>query len=109
MRKEEQIRQNEFCEWAYEEAMKEYSRTLHYDDCKRLRTCTAWVYETENWYILRSYGTFVAVIEKLTDTLYDVLRVTYGYTSTSAQHIVKFSHDYGSGKWGVAHRLTARQ
>ena len=75
---------------------------------KRLRTCTAEVAETENYYILRSYNTLVACIEKSTDTLADVLRVVYGYTSTSAQHIAKFRHDYGAGKWGVENILVAR-
>lgn len=75
---------------------------------KRLRSCTAEVAETENYYILRSYYTLVACIEKATDTLADVLRVVYGYTSTSAQHIAKFRHDYGAGKWGVENILVAR-
>ena len=73
---------------------------------KCLRSCTAWVYETNGFYFLQSYDTIVAFIDKSTDTLYDVLRYVYGYTSTSAQHISKFDHDYGSGKWGCAKRLT---
>lgn len=69
----------------------------------RLRYCSAEVYETPNLYILRSYDTIVACIDKRTDTLYDFLRV-FGYTSTiSAQHIAKFRQDYGAGKWGVSH------
>lgn len=75
---------------------------------KRLRSCTAEVAETENYYILRSYNTLVACIEKSTDTLADVLRIVYGYTSTSGQHIAKFRHDYGAGKWGVENILVAR-
>lgn len=80
---------------------------------KRLRSCTAEVAETENYYILRSYDTLVACIEKATDTLADVLRVVYGYKSTSAQHIVKFRKarcygGYGAGKWGVENILVAR-
>lgn len=67
---------------------------------KQLRSCTAEVCETENFYLLRSYNTIVAVIEKGSDILADVLRYVYGYTSTSAQHISKFRHDYGSDKWG---------
>ena len=75
-------------------------------ECKRLRHCTAWIHETDDFYFLQSYGTIVAFIDKSTDTLYDVLRYVYGYTSTSAQHISKFEHDYGAGKWGCAKRLT---
>lgn len=62
---------------------------------KRLRTCQAWIYESENYYFLKSYNTIVAIIYKRTNTLYDCLRLVYGYTSTSAQHISKFAHDMG--------------
>lgn len=71
----------------------------------QLRHCSAVVYETDNLYVLRSYSTIVAVIDKTTDTLYDFLRYVYGYTATSAQHIAKFKHDYGASKFGTAHEL----
>ena len=103
MKKSEQKLINERCMIAYEDALEE-----DVIDAKRLRTCKAIVYETENYYILRSYNTVVAVIDKEFDTLYDCLRVVYGYTSTSAQHIAKFNHDYCSGSWGCTERLTAR-
>ena len=73
---------------------------------KRLRTSRAWVYETVDYYFLVSYYTLVAFIDKTTDTCYDILRYVYGFTSTSAQHIAKFDHDYGNGKWGCEHRMT---
>lgn len=76
---------------------------------KRLRFCHARVDETKSYYILVSYNTAVAFIDKETDTLYDILRLVYGYTSTSAQHIAKFSHDYGAGKFECAYRYTYRQ
>ena len=83
---------------------------------KRLRSCSAEVApvidaETGEllYYVLRSYNTIVAFIDPTTDTLYDVLRKVYGYTSTSAQHIAKFDKDYGMGKWGCAHSLTYRE
>lgn len=83
---------------------------------KRLRSCSAEVApvidaETGEllYYVLRSYRTIVAAIDVRTDTLYDFLRYVYGYTSTSAQHISKFSQDYGMGKWGCANRLTYRE
>lgn len=75
---------------------------------KRLRSCTAWVFETEDYYILKSYETYVAVILKSADVMFDALRIVYGYTATSAQHIAKFSHDYGAGKWGVTERVVGR-
>lgn len=74
----------------------------------RLRTCKAWVYETPSFYILESYSTFVAIIEKSTDTCYDFLRYVYGYTNTSAQHISKFDKDYGRDMWGCKERVTYR-
>lgn len=57
---------------------------------KRLRTCTAWVFETENFYLLKFYDTFIAAIDKRSNVCVDVLRYVYCYTSTSAQHITKF-------------------
>ena len=66
---------------------------------ERLRTCSAYVYETEHYFILRSYNTFVAAVNKETGECYDFLRKVFGYTSTSSQHISKFWHDYAwSGK-----------
>ena len=67
----------------------------NYAKGKRLRSCTAWVHETENYFILRSYNTYIAAISKSSGVCYDALRHEYGYTSTSNQHICKFWHDYG--------------
>lgn len=64
----------------------------------QLRTCKASVYETKNWFILCSYSTFVAAINKNTCISYDFLRYVYGYTATSAQHIRKFFADYYADK-----------
>ena len=75
---------------------------------KRLRTCNAYVYETPSFYVLRSYNTVVAIIEKSTDTCYDFLRGVYGYTHTSAQHISKFDKDYSRSKFGCDERVTYR-
>ena len=82
---------------------------------RKLRSCSAEVApivdaETGEllYYVLRSYRTVVAAIDVRTDTLYDFLRYVYGYTFTSAQHISKFSQDYGNGKWGCTNRLTYR-
>jgi hypothetical protein len=73
---------------------------------KKLRTCSASVAETDSYYVLTSYRTVIAIIDKATDTLYDFLRYVYGYTNTSAQHISKFGKDYGKGKWGCSKVLT---
>ena len=63
----------------------------------RLRTCNATVYENERYIVLISYTTTVAFIDKLEHKAYDILRLVYGYTSTSAQHIAKFFSDYARG------------
>lgn len=60
----------------------------------RLRTCSAWVYETEHFYILKSYNTFVASYNKETHEFIDFLRYVYGFTATSAHHIAKFRNDF---------------
>ena len=60
----------------------------------RLRYCKAWVVTYERYYVLTSYNTIVAFIDRVTGEAFDVLRYVYGYTTTSAQHISKFFHDY---------------
>lgn len=76
--------------------------------CRRLRTCTAWVFETKNYYILKSYGTIVACIHKESDTLFDALRIVYHFTSTSVQHIRKFAIDYGNASYGTSRTMIGR-
>lgn len=63
---------------------------------KRLRTCSAYAMETDNYHILQSYNTIVAVINKRKNLCFDVLRTEYGYTATSAKHIAKFKQDVGT-------------
>lgn len=111
MRKEIQRTVNKEAEAIFETAVDEYNDQCRFDDCVRLLSCQAWVYETTNFFLLKSYGTIVAVIDKASDTVVDVLRMVYGYTATSAQHISKFSRatcygGYGAGKWGCEHRIT---
>ena len=91
--KQEQV--NEMCLDVYRKATDEYFNGEL--NVKPLRRCTAEVYETAGYFLLRSYNTLVAVVEKSTGNCYDILRVAYGYTATSAQHIAKFSKDYGNG------------
>lgn len=62
----------------------------------RLRHCQAWIYESEKYYVLQSYFTDIAVIDKRTGILYDCLRMVWGYSNTSAQHVRKFGQDYGA-------------
>lgn len=60
----------------------------------RLRTCSACIFETEHFYLLKSYNTFIASYNKETHEFIDFLRYVYGFTSTSAQHIAKFHNDF---------------
>lgn len=62
----------------------------------RLRSCNACVWETKHFYILQSYATMVAAIDKESGDMFDFLRYVYGYTSTSAHHIAKFAIDYSA-------------
>lgn len=87
MKKEVQRMINEECEHEFERACNE----INYNSpVERLRSCSATVIETEHYYILRSYNTLIACINKANDTCYDLLRTVYGYTATSAQHVAKF-------------------
>ena len=104
---------NEACRAYYDAAMYERGQLPWVPDnkpspWKRLRSCSAEVLETPSFFILRSYNTVVAVIDKDTGSTWDVLRMVYGYTATSAEHIAKFSKDYGTGnsyKWReIPHR-----
>lgn len=103
MRKEEIRKNNIIVEKAMEE-FKKYFRDevkywnifeliqFNYTDKEQLLHCSATVYEFKKYTILVSYKTIVAFINKDKSTLYDVLRRTYGYTVTSAQHISKFAN-----------------
>lgn len=97
MKRVEQMEINNKCEIVWDDMLSQLVLT---GEPNRLRTCKAAVFETDNYYVLQSYATLVACIDKRTNTLYDMLRKVYGYTSTSAQHIAKFSHDYAKGFFG---------
>ena len=109
MKKEEQEKINEICYNIFDNAISELDKIPYSSRISRnLRSCSASVYETENYYILRSYNTIIACIDKAHDILIDVLRTEYGYTSTSSQHIAKFNHDYCKGYWGCKYKFTSR-
>ena len=108
MKKKEQLEINK----EVLEALDRYNEEIEHrilGNGNRLRTCQAYVYETPSFYVLRSFNTVVAIIEKSTDTCYDFLRAVYGYTNTSAQHIRKFSKDYGCGMYGCKECVTYRE
>lgn len=70
----------------------------------RLRHCTAYVYETEDYYVLRSYSTIVAFIVKKNGDFINFFRYVCSdelnskeYSgATTTQHIWKFRRDYQS-------------
>lgn len=63
------------------------------DEYERLDYCQAWTYQTRGYSFLISYNTIVAFVDD-SGNLYDVLRLVYGYTSTSAKHISKFRNKF---------------
>ena len=73
---------------------------------KQLYRCSADWTVLGDWVILRSYSTIVAAYNRETDELFDFLRMVYGYTATSAQHITKFRNYCRSvtGNGGVLYR-----
>lgn len=96
MKKAEQNRINEIVDTEYRKFEKEVQhRGTQY--IARLRSCSAEVWASDSYYILRSYNTIIAIIDA-NGNLYDFLRMVYGYTPTSAQHISKFARDYGATK-----------
>lgn len=95
MNKDIQRQINKKCTIAFGDFIKEYSDiSIRVESRGQLRRCKAEVFESENYIFLKSYNTIVAFIDKKDSVLYDVLRYVYRYSSTSSQHISKFSHDY---------------
>lgn len=107
MRKEEQRAINEKV-LSIIDGFNKHSELTTLRNGERLRTCSARVFETDRFYVLQSYNTIIALIDKETDTLYDFLRYVFGYTATSAQHINKFEKDYCRGKWRCNESYTYR-
>lgn len=93
MKREEQIAINEKAYSIFNSAIEEWHKD---GESKRVKLnhCQAEVIWTIHYEILCSYNTIIACIEKSSGTLVDVLRTEYGFTTTSAQHIAKFSRQY---------------
>lgn len=106
MKKQEQLSINSKIELDLDKCNEVFCNTP-YDEMPpktRLNHCQAWTQDFEGFTVLWSYKTAVAVYDKSTDTLYDILRGVYGYTATSAQHIAKFRN-----MCNPAHVLTYRE
>lgn len=93
-KKEIQKLENELVENAWRKAQNVWADgSNEIDYVERLDYCKARVYCTRNYLFLVSYKTIVAFIDDFGD-MYDVLRLVYGYTATSAKHIAKFRNQY---------------
>lgn len=69
--------------------------------CK-LYSCNAEIWGYMGILVLVSYGTPIAVYTR-DGSLYDCLRVVYGYTATSSQHICKFKKWLAENNHPVQH------
>ena len=67
-----------------------------------LYSCNAEIRGCMGMLVLVSYGTPIALFTADDGTLYDCLRVVYGYTATSSQHISKFR------KWLAENNYTVK-
>lgn len=70
-----------------------YSIPDDFHEYERLDYCKAWTYKSNGYTFLVSFNTLVAFIDNNGD-MYDVLRLVYGYTTTSAKHIAKFRNNF---------------
>ena len=69
-----------------------YEVFRNYERSSALYSCKAEILEYNGFLALVSYRTPIAVYTPDNATLYDCLRIVYGYTSTSSHHISKFSN-----------------
>lgn len=93
-KKEIQKLENQLVEHAWQKAQKVWANgSIELDYVERLDYCKAWIYQTRGYSFLVSYNTIVAFVDD-NYNLYDVLRLVYGYTSTSAKHISKFRNKF---------------
>ena len=92
MTKQEKKRINDICILAWD-VCKENIKNAIFPRVEQLRSCQAHVEFYHDYIVLVSYSTPVAFIDDK-GNLFDVLRLVYGYTATSAQHISKFKNDF---------------
>jgi len=100
--REEQRKENEIVKSFYEEFEKKYRGKYLLAKSNQLRSCQAYVYHFENFEILKSYNTVIAIYDRANNKTYDFLRYVYGFTMTSAHQISKFISDYVLGN-GAQH------
>ena len=96
-KREIQKQENIIVENAWSKAKKVRNNTpKRLDEFERLDYCQAKTYQTMGYSFLISYNTIVAFIDD-SGNLFDVLRLVYGYTATSAKHISKFRNKFRHG------------
>ena len=71
----------------------------------RLYSCSAEIWGYHGVLALVSYGTPIAVCIPEYGALYDCLRVVYGYTATSSQHISKFKKWLSEKNYPLRHTV----
>lgn len=100
MKKNEQIEINTYVENIVND-INALLRTEKQIQWKQLYHCSAGTCIVKgDWILLRSYSTIVAAYNIYNAELFDFLRLVYGYTSTSAQHIAKF-RNYCRDEFGI--------
>lgn len=93
-KKEMQKIENEMVEKALQKAQKVWANaSKDLDEVECLDYCQAWAYQTRGYSFLVSYEKIVAFVDD-NGNMYDVLRLVYGYASTSAKHISKFRNKF---------------
>ena len=95
-KKEIQKLENQLVEQAWQKAQKVWANgSKELDYVERIDYCQAWIYRTNGYSFLISYNTIVAFIDD-SGNMFDVLRLVYGYTTTSAKHISKFRNKFSN-------------
>lgn len=100
MKKDEQREINQIIESEYE-GMRQTLRECTKSRIGRLYSCKADMWYSGRYIILYSYESIVAFYNTTNGRLIDNLRMTYGYTVTSAQHITKFHKWLTENNWTV--------
>lgn len=100
MKKNEQIRVNAYVETVLRNVSPLWNERNIPIKWKKLYQCSAeWGFLGGWLVVLKSYSTIVCVYNPDTNEIFDFLRLVYGYTATSAQHIAKF-RNFCRGKFG---------
>lgn len=88
--------QNAVAEREYEKAMAVLQDGIsrHKIEWERLDYCNARIGYYDDYWFLESYNTITAFADTDEEVTYDVLRLVYDYTATSAKHFSKFRNRF---------------